>query len=113
MKIEQYLPLYIGCETNLGVLAGIRQHTCFLLLQNGEIIEHSIRENNDPLKLYLKKINTLTLEESTELNRKGLSIGRPGGYSFTPDALLYLLSLRVDLFHLIKKGFAVDINKTG
>ena len=108
MKIEDYLHLYIGAKTNLGILSGITEKSCFLVQDNGAIIEHNFQQG-EPLKLILKRINDLTVEESSELNRKGLSIGRPNGYSFTPDAILYLLSLRVDLFDLIGKGFAVDV----
>jgi hypothetical protein len=77
-------------------------------LENGEIIERSILQE-EPVKLPLKKINNLTPEQSAELNNKGFSIGRPSGYSFTPDAILYLLSIRVDLFNLIGRGLAEEI----
>lgn len=110
MKIDDYLYLYIGAETNLGILSGIKEKYCFLLKENGAIIEHDLQQG-EPVKLILKRINDLTVEESSELNRKGLSIGRPNGYSFTPEAILYLLSLRVDLFDLIGKGFALDVNQ--
>ena len=110
MKIDDYLHLYLGAETNFGTLTGIKENSCFLLLENGAIIEHSLSTQEEPVKLILKRINDLTVEESSELNRKGLSIGRPNGYSFTPEAILYLLSIRVDLFNLIGKGFALDVN---
>jgi hypothetical protein len=110
MKIDDYLHLYLGCNTNLGQLVGVNEKSYFIRLENKEIIERAF--NDEPqVKLFLRKISDLNIEESTELNKKGLSIGRPKGYSFSPDAILYLLSLRIDLFNLINKGLAIDINQ--
>ncbi len=67
-----------------------------------------IKKQNSTL---LRKISDLNVEESTELNKKGLSIGRPKGYSFSPEAILYLLGLRIDLFNLIAEGLATDMSK--
>jgi hypothetical protein len=110
MKIYEYLHLYLGCNTNLGQLVGINGKSYFIRLENGEIIERTFNDKPQ-VKLLLRKISDLNIEESTELNKKGLSIGRPRGYSFSPDAILYLLSLRIDLFNLIAKGLAIDMNQ--
>ena len=109
MKIDNYLHLYIGADTNFGMLAGVMQDTCFFLSGNGEIIEHKI-SGEEQVKLILKRINNLTPAESTELNKKGFSIGRPKGYSFAPEAILFLLGLHVDLFGLIDNGLAIEMN---
>jgi len=63
--------------------------------------------------LYLRKIGDMTAQESKELIDKGFSIGRPSGYSFSNDAVLYLLSLFVDLFGMINAGVARDIKTIG
>jgi len=59
--------------------------------------------------LHLKKLSDLTREESVELINNGFNIGRPKGYSFSPEAFLFLVKLNVDLFGLIQHGFAKDI----
>jgi hypothetical protein len=59
--------------------------------------------------LYLRKLSDLTHEESVELINKGFNIGRPKGYSFSPDAFLFLITLHVDLFGLIQHGIATDL----
>ncbi len=110
MKINEYLHLYIGCATNLGELVGVNENSYSIRLENNEIITKIFNEEPH-LKLFLRKISDLNVEESTELNKKGLSIGRPRGYSFSPESILYLLSLRIDLFNLIANGLAVDINQ--
>jgi hypothetical protein len=60
--------------------------------------------------LYLRRLNELTVEQSKELTQKGLTLGRPNGYTFSNEAFLYLLSLSVDLFGLIGSGYAKNIN---
>ncbi len=110
MKIDKYLPLYLGCNTNLGQLTGVNVNSYSIRKSNAEIVERAFMD--EPLvKLYLRKISDLNIEESAELNKLGLNIGRPKGYSFTPDAILYLLSLRIDLFNLIGEGLAIDFSK--
>ncbi|MEP6928110.1 MAG: hypothetical protein ABI834_10760 [Ginsengibacter sp.] len=110
MKIDEYLHLYLGCNTNLGQLVGVNATSYFILLENKKIIQRIF--NDEPqVKLLLRKISDLNIEESAELNKKGFSIGRPRGYSFSPEAILYLLALRIDLFNLIAEGLATDVNQ--
>ena len=101
--------LYIGCQTNKGKLVGIVENRAYTQLPGHEIIEHELNGAGSSMKLLLKKINNLTTEESDELIRKGFSIGRPNGYSFSPEAILYLTSAGVDLFGLIEAGYANEI----
>lgn len=110
MRIDGYLHLYIGCNTNLGELVGVNEDSYLIRLKNNEIVTKNFNEQPS-LKLFLRKISDLNVEESAELNKKGLSIGRPRGYSFSPESILYLLSLRIDLFNLIANGLAIDINQ--
>jgi len=112
MKIEDYLHLYLGCDTNNGKLVGINGGTCFILSGKGEITQQDLYENHHSIKPLLRKFSDISPDESSELNKRGISIGQRKGYSFTPDALLYLLSLRIDLFNLIGEGIAIDLNKT-
>jgi hypothetical protein len=111
MKIEDYLHLYLGCETNNGKLVGINGSTCFILSQNGQINPGDLNNRNQPIKPILRKFSDMSINESNELNNRGISIGQRKGYSFTPDAILYLLSLRIDLFNLIAEGLAIDGNQ--
>lgn len=104
------LHLYLGCNTNMGKLTGINEKSYFIRRKNEEIIERSFYDQ-PVVKLLLRKISGLNIKESAELNRKGLNIGRPRGYSFLPDAILYLLALRIDLFNLIAEGLAIDMNQ--
>lgn len=60
----------------------------------------------------MRKFSDLTIDESTELNKRGISIGQRKGYTFTPDAIVYLLNLRIDLFNLIAAELAIDVNQT-
>ena len=110
MKIFKYLHLYLGCDTDLGKLTGIKENCYFIQNKNGQIIERTFFD--EPVKLFLRKISDLDIEESAELNRKGLNIGRPRGYSFSPEAILYLLDLRIDLFNLIAEGLAIEMPDT-
>jgi len=108
-RLENCVPLYVGCETNKGKFVGIVKDSLFI--QNGE---HSISEYNrqslgQTVFLHLKRLSDITDEQSQELNKKGFNIGRPSGYTFSNDAFLYLLSLHVDLFGLINAGMAKDL----
>ena len=107
-----WIQLYIGSETNKGVLIGVVNDILFIQLKRKqEIVEYSKEELGTTIFLYLRKIGDLTQQQSDELISKGFAIGRPSGYSFSNEAFLYLLSLSVDLFGIINSGFAKDINK--
>ncbi len=95
--MKEYLHLYLGCATDKGELTGVHEHLYFIRSQSGEMLELNFEEQPSA-KLLLRKISDLNIHESAELNRKGLPIGRPRGYSFSPEAILFLLSLRIDLF---------------
>ena len=107
MNIRHYLHLYVGCKTNFGELSGITDKSYFIRLDGGEIVEKNF-DSQPEIKLFLRKISDLNIEESAELNKRGLNIGRPRGYSFSPEAILYLLSLRIDLFNLIGNELAIE-----
>jgi hypothetical protein len=108
-KIEHCLCLYLGCRTNKGKLIGINQQMVFTQSENGNIAEHDTTQTEFFVKPFLKKLSNLSVEESSELIKMGFSIGRPQGYSFSPKAFLFLLSLHVDLFGLIESGLAIDM----
>ena len=110
MKMKEYLHLYLGCDTDIGKLSGVHDQSYLIRLPGGEMIERNF-EDQPSVKLLLRKISDLNINESAELNQKGLSIGRPRGYSFSPDAILFLLSLRIDLFNLINEGLAIEFNQ--
>src|SRR5215475_4937998 len=105
------IPFYIGCETNKGRLVGISNES--LLIQPndspGTIENYEMQHMGTRVILYLRKLSHLTNEESVELIKNGFNIGRPKGYSFSPEAFLFLIKLRVDLFGLIQHGFAKDL----
>ena len=108
MLPANYLHLYLGCETTMGKLVIVNLHSCFTETNSGELVETKFTENPFPVKLIVKKLRELTDEESRELINRGISIGRPKGYSFSPDAFLFLLSCKVDLFGLMEYGLAVS-----
>jgi hypothetical protein len=108
-RLQNCIPLYVGCETNKGTFIGIVKNSLFI--QNGEhsITEYSKQSVGQTVFLHLKRLSDITDEQSQELNKKGFNIGRPSGYTFSNDAFLYLLSLHVDLFGLINAGMAKDL----
>ena len=84
-----------------------------LFIQNKEkqTEEYKIQNVGSDLLLYLRQLNDITEEQSKQLIEEGFSIGRPHGYTFSANGFLYLLSLSVDLFGLIKSGLACDITQ--
>ena len=111
-QLVKYLHLYIGCNTNKGIFIGIREETLFVKPEEKLTEEYDIRDVGNTLFLYLIKLSDITEEQSKQLIKEGLSIGRPHGYTFSNYSFLYLLSLRVDLFGLINAGIAKDMNLT-
>jgi len=109
-EIRQWLAFYLGCRTNLGELIGIKENLVMTKSENGKILEFDANDADFPVKPILRKINSLSPDQSVELISKGFSIGRPTGYSFSPGAFLFLISLHVDLFALIEQGLAIDLN---
>lgn len=108
-NIEYYLPLYLGCHTNKGKLIGIQEHIIITQSENGSILKNNSSQEGTTIKPFLRKLSDITVSESTELIRLGFNIGRPAGYSFSPNAFMFLLSLHVDLFGLIDAGLAVEV----
>lgn len=105
---DQFIHLYIGCETNKGKFTGMVNDRVFIQ-QNGEIVEYDKQVLGETVFLHLQKLSDITDEQSKELNKKGFNIGRPSGYTFSNEAFLYLLGLHVDLFGLISSGIAKDV----
>lgn len=109
------IPFYIGCETNKGRLVGISNESLFIQPHNGEamVVNHKLHDVGTSVVLHLRELSHLTNEESMELIKNGFNIGRPKGYSFSPEAFLFLVKLHVDVFGLIKHGFAKDLRSVG
>lgn len=108
-QVGKYLHLYIGCNTNKGIFLGIRKNILFIQSEDESTEEYDIEDLGSTLFLYLKQLSDLTGEQSKQLIKEGLVIGRPHGYTFTNYGFLYLLSLSVDLFGLINAGYARDM----
>ena len=72
---------------------------------NDEIIAINKSELIKPI---LRRLRDLNSNEREELNKKGISIGQRKGHSFTPEAIYYLLSLKIDIFNLIEEGLAIE-----
>ena len=108
-RLDKYIHLYVGCETNKGKFTGVINNSLFIQ-HNGEMVEYDKGVLGKSLFLHLQKLSDITDEQSKELNRRGFNIGRPSGYTFSNDAFLFLLDLHVDLFGLIKAGLAKDVN---
>lgn len=111
-NIAYYLPFYLGCRSNQGKILGINENWIFIQLTGGKIIESDINSADLIIKPFLKNLNSLSNDQSSELIKRGMNIGRPKGYSFSPEAFLYLLTLHVDIFGLIESGLALDIDNT-
>ena len=108
-QLGKYLHLYIGGNTNKGIFIGIRKDILLIQTEEKLIEEYDIQNVGNTLFLYLRELSDLTDEQSKQLIKEGLAIGRPHGYTFTNYGFLYLLSLSVDLFGLIPAGFARDM----
>ena len=106
----KYLQFYLGCHTNKGQFVGFDNNALSIKSKHmSNRIQYPIQKVGEDVFLYLRRLSDLTLEESGTLIQKGMNIGRPQGYSFSPDAFIFLLDLYVDLFALIDSGLAKDI----
>ena len=105
----QYLSLYVGCDTNKGKFIGILNNTLLIHTKVKPFEEYDVQLLGHTIFLYLRKLSDFTDEQSKELIKKGFSIGRPNGYTFSNYGFLYLITLSVDLFGLINSGVAKDI----
>lgn len=105
-RLDKCIHFYIGCDTNKGKLVGIRQQILLVQSEGGTITEYDTQVLGSSLFLYLQQLNDLTEEQSKELIKRGIAIGRPNGYTFSTQGFLYLTSLNVDLFGLIHSGYA-------
>jgi hypothetical protein len=109
-RLQRSLQFYIGCDTNKGKLIGVNKE--MLLIQaDSEIIEYNIEVLGKSLFLLLQQLSDLSEDESKELIQRGIAIGRPNGYTFSSEGFLYLTSLNVDLFGLVRSGYAVPIKE--
>ena len=111
MDHRRCIPFYVGCQTNKGQLIGISNESLLIQPRNSQatVENYEMQAVGTAVVLYLRKLSDLTHEESVELINNGFSIGRPKGYSFSPEAFLFLLTLKVDLFGLIQRGIAKDL----
>lgn len=112
-RLDKYIHFYIGCDTSKGKLVGIK-HELLLIQAEGEqdIVEYDTTLLGNSIFLYLLRLDDLSEEQSKELIKRGIAIGRPNGYSFSNEGFFYLISLNVDLFGLIHSGYARPINNT-
>ena len=109
-RLEKYVHFYIGCDTNKGKLIGMRQK--YLIVEGeGDIAEYEIEDLGISLFLHLQQLNELSEAQSKELINRGIAIGRPNGYTFSNEGFYYLITLNVDLFGLIKSGYAKNIHE--
>lgn len=108
---SKYLSFYIGCKTNKGILAGACDNSLFIKTENEDIKTLEVESVGKNLFLYLRPLSDLNAEEVKTLIEKGINIGRPKGYSFSPEAFIFLLSLHIDLFGLIKMGYAKELHQ--
>jgi hypothetical protein len=105
------IPFYVGCQTNKGQLIGVSNESLLIRTTHNDpaVEKYEMSKLGTVVVLHLKKLSDLTHEESVQLINNGFNIGRPRGYSFSPEAFLFLVKLHVDLFGLIQHGFAKDL----
>jgi hypothetical protein len=109
-RLEKYINFYIGCDTNKGKLIGVKQK-CLIVQGEDGITEYDIEDLGVSLFLHLQQLNQLSEAQSKELINRGIAIGRPNGYTFSNEGFYYLITLNVDLFGLIKSGYAKNIHE--
>ena len=111
LRLEKCIHFYIGCQTNKGQLIGVKQELLLIRSTNHpDILDFHFDMLGKSIFLYLRQLNDLTDEQSKELIKKGIAIGRPNGYTFSNEGFLYLISLQVDLFGLIAAGYAKHVS---
>lgn len=133
-KIEDYLHLYIGCETNFGKLVAIDYYSNYAVclienrLEAGDLKECKpiLRPLSDMTEEEAKKLLTIRYhhpgQEPIYQRHSSLCIDFKFYYSETKfsetqldydclDAFSvhYLISIGIDLFGLIESGFAISI----
>lgn len=114
-KIEDYLHLYIGCDTNRGMLIGLTGSKAFVWRGETRIYGESA------IVLFLRPLSDMTEEEmqecgnmiydfsdDPELNTWEWQYFQIG---LAPEQLYYLLKKGFDLFNLIPEGLAIDKTK--
>ena len=112
MSIQsKYLSLYIGCKTNKGILAGTCENSLFIQTETKELESIEVESVGKDLFLYLRPLSDLNAEEVKMLIEKGINIGRPKGYSFSPEAFIFLIGLYIDIFGLISLGYAKELHQ--
>ena len=110
-RLDKCIHFYIGCETNVGQFVGVRKEHLFIQGKDDDnTTEYSTNLLGSTIFIYLQRLDDLTEDQSKELIKRGIAIGRPNGYTFSNEGFLYLLSLNVDLFGLVNSGFAKNIN---
>lgn len=108
---SKYLNFYIGCKTDKGILTGACENLLFIKTETKDLKTFEVESVGKDLFLYLRSLNDLNAEEVKMLIEKGINIGRPKGYSFSPEAFIFLLSLHIDIFGLIKMGYAKELHQ--
>ena len=112
MSIQsKYLSFYIGCKTNKGISAGTCENSLFIQTETKDLETFEVESVGKNLFLSLRQLSDLNPEEVKMLIEKGINIGRPGGYSFSPEGFIFLLSLHIDFFGLIKMGYAKKLHQ--
>lgn len=88
------------------------KHEYLLVQAEGEkeIAEYDTELLGNSIFLFLQRLTDLSEEQSKELIKRGIVIGRPNGYTFSNESFYYLITLNVDLFGLIDSGYAKPIN---
>ena len=110
--LDKCIHFYIGCRTNVGQLVGVKQKQLLIQAKDGEnTTEYSTHLLGSTIFLYLQTLSDLTEEQSKELIKRGIAIGRPNGYTFSNEGFLYLLSLNVDLFSMVSSGYAKNVHE--
>jgi hypothetical protein len=105
-RLDKCIHFYIGCNTNKGRLIGIKNQVLFIQNSEGHVMELDLSVLGSSLFLFLQPLKDLSDDQSKELINKGVTIGRPNGYTFSNEGFLYLISLDIDLFGLINSGYA-------
>jgi hypothetical protein len=108
---SKYLGFYIGCKTNKGILTGTCKNSVFIQSEAEGSLVFEVESVGKNLFLCLRPLSDLTAEEVKMLIERGINIGRPKGYSFSPEAFIFLLSLYVDIFGLISLGYAKELHQ--
>ena len=97
-ELKDYLHLYLGCKINTSINGTVMDGKWYDRIMNNEC---------DGLPI-LRPLSDMSEEEKTNIEGTDWTNMVNGGWEYSPETFLFLLSKHFDLFELIESGLAVN-----